>query len=252
MEQKRLLIALTPSELGVKTRHTQIHNIYRVDGALHLLRANLSSEVRTGGHWLGIASHHPSPKGSVREFCGQVLREVERRGYVGVACGFSGQANLVLREVVAQLEECLPVGGLHVPECYGDATQNAQVMVSSAISGGTLFHRMETAMTRFGKERVVMEMDCIAEDLYLPSPTGSGEGLSLDQVNALRRRVSASVFFSKELCTRYFTYQNHESGLHFVLFDDGDTVSEKIKRMEKWGLGGGILHYGQVRDWKLH
>lgn len=39
---------------------------------------------------------------------------------------------------------------------------------------------------------------------------------------------SPSVFFSQDLCARYFTYtRNGET--HFVLYDDADTLSQKLR-----------------------
>ncbi|MFI3250604.1 MAG: hypothetical protein R3Y07_06550 [Eubacteriales bacterium] len=251
MRRKNLHIAITPEEIGVRTQHQQIHNLYRIDGKLNLLRANCPSDLRTNGQLLGIASHHFAPKGDVPRLCGQILREVDRRNYQGVICQFQGTTNPTLQEVVSYLEKQLPEGDLTVSENYGSATKTAQVLLSSAISGGTLYHRMEGGVTRFGRERVLMQMDCIAEDLYIPSPTGNGTTLPYEEVDILRRKVGGTVFFSKELCARYFTYQNHETGLHFVLFDDSDTISEKIKYVEEWNLAGGLLHYSEVKGWRL-
>lgn len=41
--------------------------------------------------------------------------------------------------------------------------------------------------------------------------------------------LSPSVFFSRELCARYFTYMSRDSGAHFVLFDDAQTMAKKVE-----------------------
>ena len=49
-------------------------------------------------------------------------------------------------------------------------------------------------------------------------------------------RLEPSVFFSQELCARYFTYMSRESGGHFVLFDDGETLVKKMEVSQKLGV----------------
>lgn len=51
-------------------------------------------------------------------------------------------------------------------------------MIPSALSGGSLSRRLEEAAERFGRERVTLAVQRVAEDFFLPSPTGSGVPLS--------------------------------------------------------------------------
>lgn len=60
---------------------------------------------------------------------------------------------------------------------------------------------------------------------------------------ALRRRTAAllaetgaQVFFSHELCARYFTYTDREGAAHFVLFDDADTLAAKLAQLTGCGV----------------
>ena len=84
------------------------------------------------------------------------------------------------------------------------------------------------SLERFGESRVALALEKRAEDFYLPSPTGSGQPLNEQELEALRERLRPSVFFSGELCARYFTYMSRDNGAHFVLFDDGDTLARKL------------------------
>ena len=85
------------------------------------------------------------------------------------------------------------------------------------------------AQQRFGRERVVLALQRTAEDFFLPSPTGSGRPLTQKQLHQLMEERSPSVFFSRELCARYFTYMSRDSGAHFVLFDDAQTMAKKVE-----------------------
>ena len=44
------------------------------------------------------------------------------------------------------------------------------------------------------------------------------------------------MFFSNDLCARYFTYMSRENGAHFVLFDDGDTLRRKMDVARQAGV----------------
>ena len=91
-------------------------------------------------------------------------------------------------------------------------------MIPSALSGGSLQRRLEEALERFGESRTALALEKVAEDFFLPSPTGSGQPLTEQELEALKQRLSPSIFFSGDLCARYFTYMSRENGAHFVLF----------------------------------
>ena len=87
-----------------------------------------------------------------------------------------------------------------------------------------------------------------AEDFFLPSPTGSGVPLTPEELTERLDRLRPSVFFSNELCARYFTYMSRESGAHFVLFDDGDTLRRKIEVARRAGIHTFLAPWPQVRE----
>ena len=58
---------------------------------------------------------------------------------------------------------------------------------------------------------------------------GQGRPISQETLERLQRRLNPSVFFSPDLCAHYFTYMSRESGAHFVLFDDRDTLRKKLE-----------------------
>ena len=178
-------------------------------------------------------------------FCQEVTRECAARNFSGVVCDFEAGRLPPLEETVAQLgNECSRRGwNLLVPEHYASCSPHAQVMISSALSGGSLELRLEEARQRFGRERVVLALQRSAEDFFLPSPTGGGRPLTQEQLHRLMEERSPSVFFSRELCARYFTYMSRDSGAHFVLFDDDQTLVKK---------GGGSPQCGDFhRRWRL-
>ena len=123
---------------------------------------------------------------------------------------------------------------MYVTEPYGHSSPRARVMIPSALSGGSLSRRLEEAAERFGRERVTLAVQRVAEDFFLPSPTGSGVPLSRRELEEKLEQLHPSVFFSHELCARYFTYMSRESGAHFVLLTTGTPCARSWRWPKSW------------------
>lgn len=197
------------------------HAAYTVDGGGRLAALPLPPDLR-GGLLLLTGPDSPSlPQPDA--LCRDILRECLHRGYTGVVVG----AALPDAALTALADLCSRYGrALYVPERSGGALPQARVVVSTALSGGTLRRRMEEAVRRFGSRRMALDLACTRMDFALPAPYGEGAALTAQQLTALRGQ--RPVFFSPELCARYFTYE--QGGMtHFVLFDDADTLRRKIQ-----------------------
>ena len=141
--------------------------------------------------------------------------------------------------LAALAELCRRYGrALYVAEPCGHMVPDARVVVSTALSGGTLRQRLGDACRLFGARRLALDLACVRMDFSLPAPYGTGTALTPQQLTELRGR--RTVFFSPELCARYFTYE--QSGMtHFVLFDDADTLHRKIALGTELGIPAGFL-----------
>ena len=84
-------------------------------------------------------------------------------------------------------------------------------------------------------------------DFRLPARSGEGEPLDEERFRQLMEQESPSVFFSQELCARYFTY-TREGGTHFVLFDDAGTLKQKLKIGGSIGFSAAFFMWPEVRD----
>jgi len=84
-------------------------------------------------------------------------------------------------------------------------------------------------------------------DFTLPAPSGEGIPLSRETFQTLIARETPSIFFSPELCARYFTYtQNNE--FHFVLFDDAETLRQKLRLGSSLGFSAAFFMWPEVED----
>ena len=208
------------------------HAAYRIDSGGRLAALALPPEVR-GGLLLVTGTDcaaPPQPEALARD----ILRQCLQRDYSGVVL------EPVLTAAVTALESlCRRYGRtLYVPERCGGQMPDARVVVSTALSGGTLRRRLEEVCRRFGPRRIALDLACVRADFSLPAPYGDGTALTARQLAALREQ--RPVFFSPELCARYFTYG--QGGMtHFVLFDDADTLRRKMALAAELGIQTGFL-----------
>lgn len=250
MSSMRFCITVTPDQLRDLRGLPVIpaHLAYRMGQGPHLFRTG-GNPLPSGG-WMVLDCREFDGLGRTGPFCQEVVRECAARNFSGIICDFESGRLPPLEETVAQLgKECARRNwALLVPEHYASCSPHAQVMISSALSGGSLDLRLEEAAEHFGRERVVLALQRTAEDFFLPSPTGSGRPLTRQQLGQLIQERSPSIFFSRELCARYFTYMSRESGAHFVLFDDPQTLAKKVEIARTLGLSTVLGAWTDLRD----
>ena len=252
MPLKEMLILTTPPDCLPQARQTGLtlaHLAYRVGRGPHLFRSG--GPVPPKGGLMVIDAQGVDGRGEPGPFCQEVVRECTARGFSGVICDFEGRPLPLLERIITQLDEHLPRRklSLYVPESYGSRTKTAHVLISSALSGGSLSQRLSDASQRFGgPDRIALAVERVAEDFFLPSPTGSGRPLSREELTRRLAERSPSVFFSNELCARYFTYMTRDSGAHFVLFDDASSIRKKLLTARSLGIGRAVAAWPDVDD----
>ena len=245
----QLILAAPPEDVTAAQAHglTLAHMAYRVGGGPHLFRSNQPIPARGGLMYIDDGGF--DGRGTPDAFCQEVVRECAARGFGGVVCAFDRKLPL-LSAVVEQLGPMLVRQGrsFYVSEPYGRCTATGRVLIPTALSGGSLRQRLGEAVERYGDGRVALAVERTAADFFLPSPDGQGRPLTREELKARLEERSPSVFFSDELCARYFTYMNRQSGAHFVLFDDAGSIRKKLRLAEALGIDRALLCYPEVSD----
>lgn len=172
----KLLLTAPPDQCRAALRFglPVAHVAYRVGGGPHLFRASIPVSVRGG--LMVIDNTGFDGRGEAGPFCQEVLRECMARGYDGILCDFEGHPLQVLAQAVRTLGELTKKRGwpLYVTEAYAPFSDSAIALIPSALSGGSLQQRLQEAVERFGAARVALAVERVAEDFFLPSPTGQG------------------------------------------------------------------------------
>ena len=245
----QLILAAPPEDVTAAQAHglTLAHMAYRVGGGPHLFRSSQPNPPRGGLMYIDDSGF--DGRGTPDAFCQEVVRECAARGFGGVICAFDRKLPL-LSAVVEQLGPMLVRQGrsFYVSEPYGRCTATGRVLIPTALSGGSLRQRLGEAVERYGAGRVALAVERTAADFFLPSPDGQGRPLTREELKARLEERSPSVFFSDELCARYFTYMNRQNGAHFVLFDDAGSIRKKLRLAEALGIDRALLCYPEVSD----
>lgn len=245
----QLYLAVTPDRLREAARYTDrlAHVAYRVGRDGRLTRRDLLARTRGGLMVLGDRDC-----GAVRDpaaLCRDVWRECGGRGYGGVLADFEGPPSRDRTAFLELLGRTLEHGGrrLFVPEEYGGQVEHAAALVCTALSGGSLRQRLEECVRRFGQGRTALDLQRLRMSFPLPCPTGEGTPLAGEELAGMLEKKGQPVFYSHDLCAKYFTFTERE-GSRFVLFDDAATLRRKVRLGRELGIGAGFLMYPEVED----
>lgn len=246
----QFILVTTPDQMRAASAHglQLAHMAYRLGSGPHLFRTNFPAVPRSG--LMMISEDHFDGQGDAPIFCREVLRECQLKNFSGVIFDPESSPSPTLSRIITDLGEQLSRRGLsyYLPEAYCNYSNTARIMISSAISGGSLKQRLSQAIERHGTSRITLCLDRAAEDFYLPAPQGTGQTLTRDELRSRIETVAPSIFFSNELCAHYFTYMSRDSGAHFILFDDVGSIHKKISLGEQLGIQSFFLFYQQMDD----
>ncbi|MBQ9347052.1 MAG: hypothetical protein IJT94_06880 [Oscillibacter sp.] len=179
--------------------------------------------------------------------CGYVSRECARRGYAGAALDFEGTPRDDLCAFAVCLSRRFGETGrrLYVPESYADAAPESVMLLCTALSGGNFEERLREAVEARGGDRLALDVQRLRMDFSLPARTGEGEPLDAEAFRELSE--GKSVYFSPDLCARYFTF-TQGGAAHFVLFDDADTINRKLDLGRRYGVRAALLQWPEIAD----
>ena len=244
----QIFLAVAPDRLRDAARYTGqlAHAAYRIDREGRLSRQNL---LRTRGGLMMLGDQGCGVIQDVQALCRDVWRECGNRGFWGVAADFEERPSPDKTMFLEVLSRVLGRNRmrLFVPEAYGGAVPQAQVLICTALSGGTLRQRLDEAAQAFGQQRLALDLQRLRMSFPLPCPEGEGTPLSNEELHTMLRERNPSVFYSADLCAKYFTCTIQNKS-RFILFDDAGTLRRKIQLGQEMNLSAAFLMYPEVSD----
>lgn len=244
----QIYLAVTPGEYQSAAKYSRLfaHVAYRIGPESQLLRQSLL--LQTHGGLLTLGDRDAPPISAPEALCAGILRECARRSYTGVLLDFEARPADDRKVFAAMLAQQLRKTRrtLYVPESC--AVSGAVPLICTALSGGSFPQRLQEAARQFGgAEHLGLDVQRLRMDFTLPAKSGEGRPLSVEEFRALVEKESPAVFFSQELCARYFTYMQDQE-THFVLFDDESTLRQKLKTGEAMGFSTAFFMWPEIRD----
>ena len=247
--EMNLIFAAPPNDLARALSYpvSIAHMAYQIGANFELYRANIPLALKGGLMLLGDSAEAAST-GDPEALATQVVRECISRGYDGVILGFQN-TSAALHSFAAILSNRLRRQGalLFLPEAFAADSDWAKVLISTAISGGSLKTRLEEVCAIYGSERICLDIERVRMDFCLPSESGQGTKLSAQDLYTLQQAHLPHSYFSQDLCAYYFTYQD-KAGSHFVLYDDAGSIRKKLFLAKHLGIDHSLLLFPEVED----
>ena len=245
----QIYLAVTPEETQEARGHCRnlAHVAYRIGPGSALLRQSLL--LQNKGGLLSVSDREAPFIDSPEDLRDAVLRECGRRGYAGALLDFEEPPRRDRTAFVTALAPALSASRrtLYLPESYASAAPGAVVLLCTAVSGSFSQYLQEAVAQAGGAGRLALDVQRLRMDFRLPARSGEGEPLTGEALAELMERESPAVFFSQDLCARYFTY-SRDGEAHFVLFDDADTLNQKLRLGAGMGFHAAFLMWPEVRD----
>lgn len=227
---------------------TLAHLSWQLGDGMRIVEGGVSSLMRGGYMVLGDALYDGGA-GNPSALVDACLRECSLRMFEGVVFDFEQRTSKHLEAFVAEAGPYLHKRGLGtvVPERYAHACREAQVLVPTAMSSGSLHTRLREARERYGL-RIVLEIEALRRDILLPGPQSAGTALHREELDALLAERRGVKFYSQEMCAHYFTYKDVKGSTHFVLFDDAASFRSKAQAALRLGIDRGFILYPEVES----
>ena len=242
-----LYLASAPDRLfSLQLPPTQIAcAAYGIEAGSHLSRQPIPVHLPGGLMLLNDESAYTVENPD--RLCREIIEECIRRRYGGAVLDFAPSPAAGRIALIRQLDTSFRQRNLKlfVPEYYGGCIRCGTVLICTALSGGTLRRRLTEAAARFAPRPIALDCQRLAMDFPIPAPGGEGTPLAPGQLRQLKE--GRSVFFSEDLCARYFTYRT-VTGARFVLFDDADTLLRKVWLGAELGAAAAFFTLPEVAD----
>ena len=243
----QIFLAASPLDEPSAAKYTRsiAHAAYCIGPGSTLLRQNL---LQSRGGLLSISDRDTPPISDPAALCAAVKRECSRRDYSGVVLDFEKPLGEDYKRFVRQLGEELRAvkRTLFLPERCAEAAPGAVAILCTAVSGGNFREYLAEAVKRLGADHVALDVQRLRMLFPLPCPSGEGTPLNGEELQALLAK-SPSVFFSPDLCCRYFTF-SQQGRTRFVLFDDAGTLRKKLEIAAALGISAAFFMWPEIED----
>ncbi len=221
------------------------HLCYRIGTGCRLLR---SRSFSAKGGIMVISDTDPNCfAGPVQQFARDIIREYTLHGFCGVVADFEADPSRELAKLFEYLDAAFAARKIpfFVPERFGVYSKTAKILIPTAITGGSLHDRLTEAIQKYGSDRIVMDIQRLRIDFCPSDENDNGVSIPVDRFRQLSTRFP--IHRSDDLAANYFIFTEGNT-THFVLFDDADSILEKLNIANEIGIDTAFFLYPEVDD----
>lgn len=226
----QVYLAATPSDAKPAT-------VYGYPIAHMAYYKSFESHSQSGG-WMVLSDYLASVTEPRR-----VVDECLKKNYSGLVLDFEGGDRQLLVRFAENVGNLCSQYNLTLISGKKYLTDMSLTLVSSGVVSGSFRQRL----LKYGS-RSVLEIVRLAQDIPLPAPQGRGVTMTRAELSDLLNERRPATFFSSELLARYFTYKDTYGITHFIIYDDAESISKKLRLAESMGLPHAIMLYSEVKD----
>ena len=175
-----------------------------------------------------------------------IIAECRNRRFSGIFLDFESSQSANLLKSICQLASRSGIVQF-IPLSFASCATNAKLIIPAAISGGSFEQMLREYKAKYGAENLCLDLVRTCQDFTMPSYMPDGRNLSKEEFDVIMAEHSPSPFFSKELCSKYFTYRCNGE-YHFVIFDDASTALSKLEIADSLGFYGAFILYSDYGD----
>lgn len=237
----KAITVLTPENISapLPSGFTPAYMLYRVMADGRLYRAEASFLPSGGIMGVSFESGACSPS-----LASEITAEAKARGFSALLFDAPQENPVSVCETAALCSASLPV---YAPAFISEKLPNAFVLTETALFSGTLKARLEDAVGRFGRERVVADVERLRMEFSPPASDERGRILTGAELSALFSRRTSGPHYSPDLAAWYFNYRDGEQ-TRFVLYDDLQSLRRKTALISSLGIGSAVFSYREVSD----
>lgn len=132
------------------------------------------------------------------------------------------------------------------PLAFSSFCPHSVPVADGAVTGGIL--KDEFSRLIKGRRRIGISLPRIISRFEMPASDATGALMTPRELSRLINTFDARVFFSPQLITNYFLYSPAKEKCTFVLCDNADTLSKKLRLSKELGFSDAFLMYREISD----
>ena len=177
-----------------------------------------------------------------------IYDECKKRGYSAVFLDTDELPKSENSNIFSKVSATLEKRGLSTfcPLTFANICPRSVPVADGTITGG--FFKDELANFKKKHRRIGISISRIISRFEMPVSDADGVSLSPMEFKRFVQAFDGNIFFSPQLMTNYFLFSSGSNKCEYILFDDADTISKKLRTAKELGFSDAFLVQREISD----